>query len=94
MSQDYTGVTSRRWTESQNVTIEKGEVALVGHADGSLVLHIPGNVDDEATQSQQLIMLASLLLSGTPMVKPIFDQIVDLREQNLELASTPEDTVH
>ena len=91
MSQDYTGITSRSWTEEREIDLADGETALVVRADGSLLIHIPGEMDAMSTFAQETVMLAAMLLSGTPMAETLFHQAVEIREQSLELASVAEE---
>lgn len=93
MKKDYTSVTERTWSEESQISLKKGEAAIVTRPDGSLCLHIPGEMD-EVSAGHTHAMLMSMVLSGTPATEEIYRALCEAQGISLDCASAPEDVVH
>lgn len=89
LPKDYTSVTERTWSEESQISLKKGEAAIVTRPDGSLCLHIPGSME-EVSLGHSHAMLMSMVLSGTPLIEPIYRALCQAQGQNLDLAGVSE----
>jgi hypothetical protein len=89
LKKDYTTVTERTWSEESQIELSPGDAAIVTRADGSLCLFIPGDME-EVSIGHAHAMLMSLVLSGTPMVEPIYQALCQAQGQSLDLAEADE----
>jgi len=86
---DYTSVSERTWSEESQISLKKGEAAIVTRPDGSITLHIPGSMD-EVSLGHTHAMLMSLALSGTPLAEPIYRALCKAHGLSLDLAGAGE----
>lgn len=93
MSKDYTSVTKRTWSEESRISLSEGEAAIVTRPDGSICLHIPGDME-EVSLGHSHAMLMSMVLSGTPELEPIYEALCKAQGHSLDCANAPEDVVH
>lgn len=84
-NQDYTTVTKRTWSEESQIELSEGDAAIVTRADGSLCLYLPGDMD-AVSIGHSHAMLMALVLSGTPLVEPIYVALLQAQGQSLDLA--------
>lgn len=90
---DYTDVTSRGWSEESRILLEEGDAAIVARADGSLCLHIPGNMETVSLGHAHAMMM-SLALSGTTLVEPIYRALCEAQSVSLDLADADESVMN
>jgi len=92
-NQDYTQVTGRRWSEESQISLEEGDAAIVAKADGSLHLHIPGDME-AVSLGHSHAMLMSLVMSGTPLLEPVYRALCEAQHASLDLAGADESVVN
>jgi len=83
-------VTNRTWSEDSRISLNEGDAAVVAKADGTLCLHMPGSMET-VSLGHSHAMLMSMVLSGTPMVEPIYRALCEAQGASLDLAGV-EDT--
>ncbi len=86
---DYTSVSKRTWSHKNEISLKEGEAAIVTRPDGSIVLHIPGDME-EVSLGHTHAMLMSLALSGTPLTEPIYRALCKAQGVSLDLVSAGE----
>jgi hypothetical protein len=86
---DYTEVTERTWSEESQISLSEGDAAIVTKADGTICLHIPGAMD-EVSLGHSHAMLMALVLSGTPLIEPIYAALCEAQGMSLDLADAGE----
>ena len=82
-------MTERTWSEESQISLSEGDAAIVTKADGTICLHIPGNMD-EVSLGHSHAMLMVLVLSGTPLVEPIYAALCEAQGMSLDLADVGE----
>lgn len=82
-------MTERTWSEESQISLGPGDAAIVAKADGTICLHIPGAMD-EVSLGHSHAMLMALVLSGTPLVEPIYDSLCQAQNMSLDLADAGE----
>jgi len=93
LKKDYTSVTARTWSEESQISLSEGDAAIVAKADGSICLHMPGDMD-AVSLGHAHAMLMSMVMSGTPGLEPIYKALCEAQGHSLDCASAPEDVVH
>lgn len=78
-------MTERTYSEKSQIELKPGDAAIVTRADGSLCLHIPGDME-EISIGHSNAMLMALALSGTPLAEPIYRQLCEAQGLSLDLA--------
>lgn len=78
-------MTERKWSEQSQIELNEGDAAIVTRADGSLCLHIPGDMEDVSIGHSNAMLMA-LALSGTPLAEPIYRALCEAQGVSLDLA--------
>ena len=90
---DYTTVTKRSWSEESQIELKPGDAAIVARADGSLCLHMPGDME-AVSLGHAHAMLGSMVLSGTPQMEGLYQALLVAQGQSLDLANADESVVN
>ena len=77
-------VTERTASEESQISLNEGDAAIVARADGSLCLHLPGDME-EVSLGHSHAMLMSMVLSGTPLTEPIYRALCEAQHVSLDL---------
>jgi len=93
LKKDYTSVTARSWSEASLISLNEGDAAIVAKADGSVCLHMPGDME-AVSLGHAHAMLMSMVLSGTPGLEQIYRALCEAQGHSLDCANAPEDVVH
>lgn len=93
LKKDYTSVTGRGWSETSQISLNEGDAAIVARADGTLCLHLPGDME-QVSLGHAHAMMMSLALSGTPMVEPVYQALCKAQGESLDLAGADESVMH
>ncbi len=86
-------MTGRGWSEESQISLGEGDAAIVARADGTLMLHMPGDME-AVSLGHSHAMLMSMVLSGTAGLESIYRALCEAQGLSLDCANAPEDVVH
>jgi hypothetical protein len=82
-------VTERTASEESQISLNEGDAAIVARADGSICLHLPGDMETVSIGHSHAMLMA-LVLSGTPMTEPIYYALCEAQHASMDLVEADE----